>query len=87
MNGTGTIAGRVTTAQGSPVVDAVVAIASGPAHHDIAALTDEGGAFRFPGLAAGDYMLQVNAAGYALQSAQVRVENGTVAQADVLLGT
>ena len=77
----GAIVGRVTSPDGKPVPDAAVAIAGdSPPHPDIAALTGGDGGFRLLGLTAGQYTLQVNAAGRPAQARSVRVEESGFAE-------
>jgi len=57
----------VTAAQ-QAVSAATVAISAGPPHPDIAAVTDNQGAFFLSGLAPGSYQLTVNKAGYRPQT-------------------
>lgn len=80
------IAGQVMTASGAPVADAVVMITSpSPPHPDIAALTDEQGRYRFDGLIAGRYTLQVNATGYAPRTGAVQARPGEVARLNFVM--
>lgn len=75
----GTLIGRVTDAQGQPVVDAAAIIAgSSPSHKDIAALTNAEGEFTYYGLISGIYTIIINAEGYTPKSEQVRIETGRV---------
>ena len=81
----GTIAGVITDIGGNPIPDASIFVTSGPAHAEIAALTDEQGAYRLSGLRAGTYVLQVNAGGFVPVSGRVPVRDGRVTRADVTL--
>jgi protocatechuate 3,4-dioxygenase beta subunit len=59
-----TLEGTVSDEQGRPVAGAVVMFgAASPPHRDIAAVTDERGAFRFGGLAPGRYSVVARADG------------------------
>jgi phage gp45-like len=80
------ISGRILTASGDPVADAVVMIADGPSHRDIAMLTDTAGRYRLDNLTAGDYTLLVNAEGYEPQRNQVTVGQSGVQALDIALG-
>jgi hypothetical protein len=72
-----TIQGRVTDEEGRAVADAVVLfIGDSPPHHDIAAMTDSDGAFRFGELVPGRYTVSVNAEGFATGTATVELDNG-----------
>jgi|GEM_PF-1229837 len=84
--GEASIAGQVRTAGGAPIADAVVMITgSSPPHPDIAALTDEQGRYRFDGLIAGRYTLQVNATGYVPRTGEVQARPGEVARLDFVV--
>jgi protocatechuate 3,4-dioxygenase beta subunit len=85
--GQAAIAGAVTDAQDRPVAGAAVLITGdSPSHHDIAALTNNQGRYRFDGLMPGTYTLMVNAAGYAAQTQQVQAVVGREARLDFRLG-
>ena len=58
--GRGTIRGRVVTRDRQPVSGATVAVSGGPAHRDIAALTDPQGNFALSGLLPGEYCIAVH---------------------------
>jgi iron complex outermembrane receptor protein len=81
----GEIVGRVTTPDGEPVVEAPVMITGGPAHPDIAALTNERGEFRLTDLDPGEYTLLVNPEDRGPQTAQARVEPNRVTRLDLAL--
>jgi hypothetical protein len=81
----GEIVGRVTTPEGEPVSEAAVMITGGPAHPDIAALTNEQGEYRLTNLVPGEYALLVNAEDRGLQTAQARVEPNRVTRLDLAL--
>jgi len=71
----GVIKGTVKTTDDEPVPEASVMVASGPSHPDVAALTDDGGAFELGGLQSGRYVIEVNAAGYSPARGRVRVRD------------
>ena len=79
------IHGRVTTAQGEPIAGAAAIIEGGPAHPDVAALTDAGGRFRYDDLVPGTYTLSVHAEGYAPRRRSARLEEGQIANLDFTL--
>ena len=81
----GTIAGVVMDIGGDPIPDASVFVVSGPTHAEIAALTDEAGAYRLGGLGPGTYVLKVNADGFAPVSGRVPVRDGRVTRVNVTL--
>jgi hypothetical protein len=60
-------------------------VASGPTHHDVAALTDEKGAFRLGDLKPGPYELVVNAEGFASVRARVNVHADVVTRVAITL--
>ncbi|HEY0082880.1 MAG TPA: carboxypeptidase-like regulatory domain-containing protein, partial [Pyrinomonadaceae bacterium] len=70
------IGGRVTDAQGASVAGAIVTLyARAPQLRRLSAVTDAGGAYRFDNLAAGEYLIEADARGFAPAIAQkVRVE-------------
>src|SRR5215469_5076659 len=81
----GTIAGRITSPDGEPIANASVMVASGPSHPDLAAITDKKGAFRLDDLEAGEYLIQVNAEGFAKVCGRVPVRPRHVTRADLVL--
>ncbi|MGQ9927985.1 MAG: carboxypeptidase-like regulatory domain-containing protein [Chloroflexaceae bacterium] len=84
--GEASITGQVRTADGAPIADAVVMITgSSPPHPDIAALTDEQGRYRFDGLIAGRYTLQVNATGYVPRTGVVQAHPDEIAWLDFVI--
>lgn len=81
-----TIAGRVVDAQGIPVRDAVVSIVLSPmGHADIAAITDQDGAFSLPAQDAGDYILEARPSGAPPHRAHVFVSEATAAEIEIRL--
>lgn len=54
---------KVTRKDGTPVLDARAALISGPAHADLAALTNAQGLATFAGLAPGTYTVAILAQG------------------------
>ncbi len=80
------IAGVVLTPQGQPVSGAVVMITGdSPPHPDIAALTNQQGAFQFGGLLPGSYTLLINAEGFPSQTKQTAVERGETARLEIVV--
>jgi hypothetical protein len=79
------IAGRVDDDQGKPLAEATVLIVSGPAHRDIAALTDSQGRYRFDSLLPGDYTLMVNAFGHPQKEGKVAAKVGDLAFLDFVM--
>jgi len=49
----GAIVGNITTTKGEPIADASVMVESGPSHPDLAAITDESGAYHLGDLEPG----------------------------------
>ncbi|MGH7502582.1 MAG: carboxypeptidase-like regulatory domain-containing protein [Longimicrobiales bacterium] len=83
---TGAIEGTVVSETGGPVEDARVLITgASPSHHDIAALTDARGRFRFDDLTPGHYGLRAlsEADGQAEYGMEVRA--GNVARLELVL--
>jgi len=80
------IAGSVSDNRGQRLAAARVLIVGGPAHPDIAALTDSQGRYRFDGLLPGDYTVLVNASGQPQQEGKVAANLGTLAHLDFVLG-
>lgn len=80
----GSLSGRVT-ARNQPVADAVILIAEGPEHHDLAALTDDQGRYRLDDLTPGTYTLLVQVEGFPAQRQSVRVTGDRAAQLDFAL--
>ncbi len=79
------IGGRVTDAQGASVAGAIVTLyARAPQLRRLSAVTDAGGAYRFESLAAGEYLIEADARGFAPAIAQkVRVEAGRTTTLDL----
>ncbi len=84
MNEAGSIAGRVVDEAGSPVVGAVVAIASSTAAswRDVAAVTSSDGSFRLGSLLPGTYVLGAHS-GAVRGSAECEVRSGAQASAEI----
>jgi hypothetical protein len=80
------ITGRVLDSEGNPVPDARVfyVAGSGP-YPDIAALTDERGAYSLPAPAAGSYEIRCQADGYQPATHTIVVGPDRSAQADISL--
>lgn len=79
------ITGRVTDEHGARVSGAEVRLRS-RAGSKLFARTDEQGVYGFNGLAPGDYILEVTARGFAVQtSEELRVERGQIANSDFTL--
>jgi hypothetical protein len=81
----GTILGTVQTTQEEPVAEAAIMVASGPTHHDVAALSDENGEFRLSDLEPGRYVLQVNAEGFQSVRGNVDVRAEGIARVRITL--
>jgi iron complex outermembrane receptor protein len=81
------ISGRVADAQGAGVAGAIVTLyARAPQSLRLTAVTDAGGAYRFEGLAAGEYLIEADARGFAPAVAQtVRAERGQTTTFDLAL--
>lgn len=60
-----TLAGRVTDPQGAGVPGAIVTLYARELRARLTAVTDESGAYRFARLAAGDYLVEADARGFA----------------------
>ncbi|HEX8129786.1 MAG TPA: TonB-dependent receptor [Pyrinomonadaceae bacterium] len=84
---TAAIGGRVTDAQGAGVAGAIVTLyARAPQLRRLTAVTDAGGAYRFESLAAGEYLIEADARGFAPAIGQkVRVERGQTTTLDLAL--
>ncbi|HZH31487.1 MAG TPA: TonB-dependent receptor [Pyrinomonadaceae bacterium] len=80
-----TIGGRVIDAEGAGVAGAIVTLyARAPLVRRLTAITDAGGAYRFESLAAGEYLIEADARGFAPAIGQkVRVERGQAAALDL----
>jgi hypothetical protein len=79
------IAGTVGDNHGKPLASAAVLIAGGPAHRDIASLTDSQGRYRFDSLLPGDYTLLVNASGHPQKEGRVAARLGGLARLDFVM--
>ncbi|HEX8458117.1 MAG TPA: TonB-dependent receptor [Pyrinomonadaceae bacterium] len=86
-NAGATIAGRVTDAQGANVAGAIVTLYGRASQFQrLTAVTDAAGAYRFENLAAGEYLVEADARGFAPASARkVRVERGRETTLDLTL--
>jgi vitamin B12 transporter len=84
---TSTISGRVTDAQGASIAGAVITLYSRTTQlQRLNAITDANGAYRFEHLAAGDYLIESDARGFAPAVAErVRVERGQTTTLDFAL--
>ncbi|MEM9292669.1 MAG: TonB-dependent receptor [Acidobacteriota bacterium] len=76
---TGEVSGVVLTADGEPVVDAVITIAS----TRVRATTDADGAFSLTGLPAGSHTLEVDSPSYGRAAEEVEITAGETAQVEV----
>lgn len=83
--GDGDLRGRVVTADRRAVAAASVAVSGGPAHPDVAALTDDDGRFVLPVDTAGAYELTVHKAGFPPETVRADTAGGAVTV--VLRGT
>jgi iron complex outermembrane receptor protein len=81
------IGGRVTDTQGAGVAGAIVTLyGRAPQFQRLTAITDAGGAYRFESLAAGEYLIEADARGFAPAIAQkVRLERGQATTLDLAL--
>ncbi|HEX9919675.1 MAG TPA: TonB-dependent receptor plug domain-containing protein, partial [Pyrinomonadaceae bacterium] len=81
------IGGRVTDAQGAAVAGAIVTLyGRAPQLRRLTAVSDAGGAYRFESLAAGEYLIEADARGFAPAVAQkVRAERGQTTALDLTL--
>ena len=80
------ITGHVTDPAGRPVPQARVLFAAAPvATPDIAALTDDDGAFALSAPSAGEYAVAVSAPGFAASTAYVTIAESHDAAIDVTL--
>ncbi|HEY2360744.1 MAG TPA: carboxypeptidase-like regulatory domain-containing protein [Candidatus Angelobacter sp.] len=75
QNSTGNLRGQVSDPSGAVVPGAVVS-ASSPSSQPSSVQTDSVGNYVFTGLAPGDYTISVNAKGFAVSTAKVRVSAG-----------
>jgi iron complex outermembrane receptor protein len=81
----GSVSGCVTDPEGKVVAGAAVTLYARDAADRTATTADAGGAYRFEGLAAGEYLVEAVAPGLAAEATPVRVERGGAAQVDVAL--
>ncbi|HEX8633569.1 MAG TPA: TonB-dependent receptor [Pyrinomonadaceae bacterium] len=81
------LGGRVIDAREAGVAGAIVTLhARAPQVRRLTAVTDAGGAYRFEGLIAGEYLIEADARGFAPAVAQkVRVERGQTTTLDLAL--
>ncbi|HLL14274.1 MAG TPA: TonB-dependent receptor [Pyrinomonadaceae bacterium] len=81
------IGGRVTDAAGAGVAGAIITLyARAPQLQRLNAVSDAGGAYRFESLAAGEYLIEADARGFAPAIAQkIRVERGQTLTLDLAL--
>ncbi len=87
---TGSAAGHVLTPAGSPVPEALVSLRGSGPEPDIffsgpRVQTDDQGAFEFPRLAAGSYLLKVEKDGFAPKETPITVTPGGTVQVQVVL--
>jgi hypothetical protein len=85
VNEYGTITGYVRTLDGDPIEEASVMVVAGPAHPDVAAITDARGRFQLGNLEPARYTIRVFADGYEPVSGPVRVYPGERARVNVVL--
>jgi hypothetical protein len=78
----GEIRGTVVDARGGEALSNVAIQLIGSEHR---ATTDDGGRFRLPGLAAGDYTLNVSTVGYRLEKKPFHLESGETKEFEVVL--
>jgi hypothetical protein len=81
----GRLGGHVVDAEGRPVAGALVLIASGPVHADIALETGPDGRFDYGELDAGRYLLTTRAQGFLPRNEDVRVLAGLRAETRIVL--
>ena len=79
---TGSIAGRLVTENGSPVVDATVTLIEKRQQTAV----DAGGTFLFDGLPAGQYLVQVESARHGTLVERLEVSANTVTEVELLMG-
>ncbi|MGH9858593.1 MAG: carboxypeptidase-like regulatory domain-containing protein, partial [Candidatus Acidiferrales bacterium] len=82
--GTGAIAGTVTDPSGAAIPGATVSLQQGSAPNRTAA-TDSQGRFQLEGLAAGLYVVRVEAPGFQAVTREVRVQDDAAATTDIRL--
>ena len=84
---TASVGGRVTDAEGAGVAGAIITLyGRAPQLRRLTAVSDAGGAYRFEGLAAGEYLIEADARGFAPAIAQkIRVERGQTLTLDLPL--
>jgi outer membrane receptor protein involved in Fe transport len=80
--------GRVNTRTGDPIPGATITLDELAAHRQTTTLSTNSGAFRFTGVPAGQYRLEISAAGYrTFVVAQLPLVAGDIATANALLDT
>ncbi len=72
------IVGRILGQNGHPLADAAVMIAAGPAHNDIASLTDDEGRYVIDGLEPGSYAVKATAAAFEAATQRVQLTHADV---------
>ncbi|MBA3583243.1 MAG: carboxypeptidase-like regulatory domain-containing protein, partial [Gemmatimonadetes bacterium] len=80
---TGTIEGRVTDSEGSPVAGAAIDVEG----TDLGALSDGLGEYEIRGVPAGTHTLRVRIIGYAASTATLTIDPDAVIRRDFSLGT
>ena len=85
MSQYGTILGFVSTPDGDPIEGATALIVTGPAHADIAAITDERRLFELSDLDPGFYVIRISADGCEPVREGVQVRGGQVSRIYVVL--
>ena len=76
---TATISGHVTDPQGANVTGATVTLYARDSRVLITTATDATGAYRFEGIPRGEYVVAVDAAGFARNARRLRTEQGSTA--------
>lgn len=82
---TATISGRVTDSQGANVAGATITLYARDNRILTTSTTDAAGAYRFEGLAPGEYVITVEAQSFARNARPLRVERGAVVVLDINL--
>ncbi len=78
----GSLSGRITDSQGAAVSDATITLYARATNVRATTVTDERGAYRFERLSEGDYVVEVNSAGFGRISRIYRVERGAAGTLD-----